>query len=388
MKHSWLSMTAELLLGTTTQQRRRVAQTLICMVLYAAYSVVQVSAAAHGMCDLATSKTLAVLCLGCGVLSYLLVRSGWSERFSADPALTRLQMVAAIVLLMPTYLVSGEGRGVLVSLLPLSLLFGAFGLRSREVFGMGLFALATLLAVAAWGVWVRVPAYDPLVEMYNLAMGAITVIFGAGLALRLTTLNRRLREQKQALKDALENIRLMATRDELTGLSNRRHMLETLEMEDEQLSRGREPYCLALFDLDHFKRINDAHGHGVGDQVLRDFAIAVQVGLRTTDLLARWGGEEFLMLLRCADAGQSLHAVQRVCAITAACELGGLPAGAVTVSAGLAVRRPGEPLGLVIDRADKRLYAAKAAGRNRLVFDPADDPLPVPGSCNPAAAAR
>jgi GGDEF domain-containing protein len=103
-------------------------------------------------------------------------------------------------------------------------------------------------------------------------------------------------EQKQELTVALEQIQLMAAHDDLTGLLNRRHMVVLLEQETQRSLRSGRGFCLALIDMDHFKRVNDRYGHAAGDAVLRAFSDTAQAVLRRSDVLARWGGEEFVLM--------------------------------------------------------------------------------------------
>jgi diguanylate cyclase (GGDEF)-like protein len=162
----------------------------------------------------------------------------------------------------------------------------------------------------------------------------------------------------------------LVTRDALTGLVNRKQMQELLEREALRQARSGRAFCVVLVDLDHFKRINDQHGHPVGDEVLCAFARAAQAGLRETDTIARWGGEEFLLLMRETDpepAGQV--AVERLRQTIAAMRPSqAVPSLRFTFSAGVAQHRNGEPLAQTIAAADRALYAAKAAGRNRVVL--------------------
>lgn len=159
-----------------------------------------------------------------------------------------------------------------------------------------------------------------------------------------------------------------AHRDALTGLLNRRGLEPQLEA---ALLRARTlgtPLCLAMLDLDHFKQVNDRHGHAGGDAVLRQFAQQALAAIRGADMLARWGGEEFVLLLADSHLPLARAGVERLrqC-IEAACLLDSDPTLRITVSAGLTDHVAGEAIGDALARADGALYAAKAAGRNRTV---------------------
>jgi diguanylate cyclase (GGDEF)-like protein len=154
----------------------------------------------------------------------------------------------------------------------------------------------------------------------------------------------------------------LALTDELSGLVNRRGMQDALAREVARARRGRTPTSVVLIDIDRFKAINDAHGHATGDAVLKIVAHEIAGAVRASDTIARWGGEEFLVLL----PDTPLHGA-RICAehIRAAVERISAPL-AVTVSLGTAELGDGEPAHLAIGRADQRLYEAKSSGRNRV----------------------
>lgn len=174
------------------------------------------------------------------------------------------------------------------------------------------------------------------------------------------------------LRAAKEKLEFQAMHDELTGLYNRRHMLSEMEREISQVMRYDLPFSLVLIDLDHFKKINDTYGHASGDAVLRHVARLLKQYARASDVIGRWGGEEFLVLLPHTPidsawhaAGKWLEALRHAPIIT--------PAGetlTVSFSAGIAgykYQDVGSSLNDAIDsllaRADERLYAAKDAGR-------------------------
>jgi diguanylate cyclase (GGDEF)-like protein len=144
-------------------------------------------------------------------------------------------------------------------------------------------------------------------------------------------------------------------------------MMDVLTQHQRRLVRsGHHRFCLAILDIDHFKRINDTHGHGVGDEVLRGFAQAAESVLRETDVLARWGGEEFLVLLNDTQPGQANIGLERLRELLEKVSLvPHLPDLKPTFSSGLTAYELSEPLHSCIERADQALYRAKSNGRNR-----------------------
>lgn len=183
------------------------------------------------------------------------------------------------------------------------------------------------------------------------------------------------RSLRYALKlgETLEALRRLATRDQLTGLLNRREFDRILADEEERVRRFGHPLALVMIDVDHFKSVNDLHGHPVGDVVLREVARRVSGVLRVVDRVARFGGEEFGLILMQTDRGAALEVARRVCAMVE-----GEPVRAddsitlsITVSAGVAISPDdGKSSEALVAAADRALYAAKARGRNRVVgFD-------------------
>jgi diguanylate cyclase (GGDEF)-like protein len=206
----------------------------------------------------------------------------------------------------------------------------------------------------------------------------------------LTQLRAKSSRRKTELAEALARIQDLAMRDELTGLFNRRHMLELLNNEKHRSIRAERSFCIALIDVDHFKAVNDTHGHGVGDEVLSSVAEVISGGLRETDVVARWGGEEFLIMFTDTDDVGAELVLSRMQTMLAASSVSRQVAGLqVTFSAGLTRYDPEEMLTRTIDRADRALYMAKAAGRNRVVRFDAKGALPhVPASTTGAGSAK
>lgn len=156
----------------------------------------------------------------------------------------------------------------------------------------------------------------------------------------------------------------MAHTDPLTGMANRRLMQELLEKQCALAGRNNESFSVLMMDLDHFKWFNDEYGHAMGDQILREVAVLLNGMLRQYDTLARWGGEEFVIMAPKADSTQASHLAHRIAEVLAGTRIAGM--FQVSASIGLTGFRPGDTADTVIRRADEAMYRAKAAGRNRL----------------------
>ena len=153
-------------------------------------------------------------------------------------------------------------------------------------------------------------------------------------------------------------------------------MHDLLDLEHRRSQRSGRPLLLAQLDIDHFKRINDTHGHATGDRALQAFASTVRSNVRSTDVLARWGGEEFVLMLAETDPGGARDLLDRIRLAVAAMEMP-LANGTLrmTVSVGLAQHQPGDTVEQTLERADQALYAAKSQGRNRVVVAPLTAPI-------------
>ncbi|WP_369820622.1 diguanylate cyclase [Pelomonas sp. Root1217] len=173
----------------------------------------------------------------------------------------------------------------------------------------------------------------------------------------------RLLRANQRMASELERAHELAVQaaftDELTGIPNRRHILKLAQSALNDPRRHSQPVSLALLDLDHFKRVNDTHGHAVGDAVLRHFCDHTQAHLRTGQAMGRMGGEEFLLLLPGTELAEACTALERV-----RHTLEPHASIAYTFSAGVAQARPDETLDAVLERADRALYVSKERGRD------------------------
>ncbi len=196
----------------------------------------------------------------------------------------------------------------------------------------------------------------------------------AELSQRLRDLNDARRTAETAnlgLQRALDQLEQAASTDRLTGAWNRRRFDEAVLPEIALAHRRREPLSLLLFDLDHFKRVNDTYGHGAGDAVLAGTAQTVRVHLRASDALVRWGGEEFLVMAPATRLDGAMGLAEKLRSAMAAIDFPGI--GQVTMSLGVSEYALGETLDEWIERTDQALYRAKSEGRNRTAAAPAPD---------------
>jgi diguanylate cyclase len=356
------------LFTTDPAQRIRLQQAGLAMLLMAASAGVFVYAAQVAGTAPAYVLVWTLLSLGGLVGMFVAIRSGWSRRW-ADPSLTLPQMLFAITSGAAAYAMAGPVRGATFAVLMVILMFGMFQLRPRVVGGVSLYALALFGAVMGWQASQHPQVFAPAVEVGHFLMLVAMLPAVSLLSSRLARLRERSRRQRHDIAQALARIQDLATRDELTGLVNRRHMSNLLERERQRSVRSGRGFSLAMVDIDHFKGVNDHYGHPLGDEVLRTFAHHAPQALRGTDVVSRWGGEEFVLLLPEAALSSARIGVERLrgrIAATPMAHLSGVPIR-VTVSVGLTEHIAGESVTQTLERADRALYEAKAQGRNRTV---------------------
>jgi diguanylate cyclase (GGDEF)-like protein len=365
----WMVRFADHLLSRDPNRRIRVAQTGVAiLVTLPAVGVIQYAACAH-LTEWPVVWLWVLFTLGGCVAFFCAIRSGWSERFK-DPSLTIAQMAYAVASCAGAYAIAGPMRGAVFPLVMVVLMFGMFSLTPRKALGVSLFAVGVFgVVMVSRSVW-SPDRFPPVVELGHFLMLGTTMPAVSLLAGQLSRLRSRLNRQKQELEQSLKRIQFLATRDDLTGLINRRHASELMDREERRSTRTGSRFCVALIDLDHFKRINDNHGHSAGDEVLRAFALEGDRIVRATDSLGRWGGEEFMLLMPDTPLASAGIGAERLRLSLEQLEVKSSDAVLkVTMSAGVVQNQPGESLARMIERADLALYRAKAQGRNQIVLE-------------------
>lgn len=379
MRLNWLS---DLVLSSNADQKHIGRRFLVGVANCAAGVLALNVGASLGLIDAQACRWLTLTALVTTGVFYALMRSGLNQRFS-DPALTEWQGSSVILFLAWGYLIGGPGRPLALLLLMVILLFSMFTNTPRQLFR------ACVLAGLSFGSAMACVAWEARAELNAAAM---QLVYACVLLLALSTVSllihqmHQLRRQAQVrqheLAEALDRIRDLATHDELTGLINRRRMQELMHTEKHRTVRSGRGFCLAMIDIDHFKRVNDRLGHVAGDEVLARVAGTIAAGLRETDIVARWGGEEFLVMFTDTDEDTAERVLLRIQASLAqTCVTEADASLRVTFSAGVGNHLRDETLTRTIDRADRALYAAKAAGRNRVVHAE----LPLNGAATKAA---
>lgn len=288
-----------------------------------------------------------LLVLGCLALAL---------RMSTPPA-------ADVGALEALFHVNRDGLTVImvIAVAVLTLVIGHFTINAA-IFALAL--ISFLIIANSWSTGLANPV--------SLTYGFSTA-FGFVLALSqgIQRTRRHIYLTRQQLQEANSRLHEIAIRDYLTGCFNRRHFYTLAEPEFARAIRHDTPLSLLLFDLDNFKQVNDAHGHACGDAVLCETVGVIQARLRISDVLARIGGEEFVVLLPETDAEQAQLLAERLRQAMASHPFEHADRRLdVTASWGVATARGEDAnIGMLLDRADRGLYAAKKEGRNRVAAD-------------------
>ena len=383
--HAHLKALENWVLTTDRHQRIRLVMSGFSFLFALCCIVLTNLAARAGTASGQTMLAWSLITVAGFALPLVLIRSGWSQRLR-DPALTQFQIRFALASNAMAYVLLGPARGISLVLLSLVMVFGVFDVSPRQMAAN--IACAVAMYGTAFGVvsWLDEPYRNPIVEVAYAVMVVLVLLGIAFVTVRLNKIRQRLKQQKQALTQALAQIQQLATHDELTGLPNRRHIMALLDTEHQRSQRSPQdarPWMVALLDVDFFKRVNDTHGHAAGDQVLQTFATTVRAAVRGTDMLARWGGEEFLLLMYDTQPSAAQPVLERVRQAVQNCTVAVQGQQVcVTVSIGVAAHTSGISVAQLLDQADQALYRAKSNGRNCVV-----EAGPVPKAVQPEVAA-
>lgn len=364
---------SDFLLGTERKRRRKTAMTALATAMMVCCTlVVRMLADSTGLNPQAVAWWAGMAPVGMLVM-LALVRSGWSER-CADPSLAYPQMLWALSFNAVAYVIAGPVRALVLPVLVIIMMFGIFSHNRRQTWFLFFYAMVLYTAAILVTAFLETP-HPPMAELLaHLTIVAASLITSTLMCLQVQGIRRHLRAQKEHLQEALQQIRHLAMRDHLTGLVNRRQMSDLMALELRRCRRSGRALLLAQLDIDHFKTINDTHGHAVGDLALQGFAQTALAHLRGGDVLARWGGEEFVLLLSDTEPDGAHELLERVrSAVQAHVLRRGEHAIRITVSIGWAQHEPGESLDETLQRADHALYDAKQSGRNRIMRARATD---------------
>ena len=297
------------------------------------------------------------------IILYVIFRSGLNKKFK-DHSLTLIQMVVATFWTMVVVYYADSIRSVVLLLYLVVFVFGLFRLNVWQFLFLSAFAVVNYAAVILLLYATHPEAINTRTEILNIVVLATVLPWFSLVGGYIT----KLRAQ---ISKALSTIEQLAIIDDLTQVFNRRQMYKILNDQKALGDRGIHPFSICIFDLDHFKRVNDTFGHSAGDIVLRSVAQEAQKNLRNIDHIARYGGEEFILILTNVEKDQAVVCADRIRKLVRKLEFSNMPDDfRMTISVGVTEYQQSEVIQQAINRADTALYRAKANGRDRVEYEP------------------
>ncbi|WP_373188036.1 GGDEF domain-containing protein [Halopseudomonas sp.] len=302
-------------------------------------------------------------------LMWLLIHYNFNLRFR-DPSMTMAQLTICQwpALWVMFFLEAGQARAIFLLITIVPLLYGILALNRRQFFWVSsvFFLQYSLLHLALWQL--RPAVLEPNLELIQSLVFLTVLAEAALIGGFISNLRGKLRLRNHELKNAMERIQELVNIDELTGIYNRRRIVQALSDESNRCRRTPGAFSLGIMDVDHFKYVNDTHGHQAGDEVLRKIAKAVAGELRAIDSFGRYGGEEFLLVLPQTSLAGARIKSQRLCKTIESLRFTGLPEDfRISISIGVAEALPDENTDATLARADHALYQAKESGRNQVI---------------------
>jgi diguanylate cyclase (GGDEF)-like protein len=344
------------------KQRLRLRRLWFASTFSAIYVLVLTVFFTYGGVDRGTLIEASVMVVVLISVFFGLIRSGLNLRFP-DPSLTVWQMAAAVATMLYVVYHAPETRLAFNAFFFVALLFAMLRHSGRKLALLGAASVLSF-ALVVWLRYLRNGDAEALrLDMLLCGVMALTFPWFIFIGDHVKRLKRGLTEASVRLEDIEER----AQHDELTGIFNRRALMLAMEEAKTRADATGEPLSLCVIDLDLFKRFNDEYNHLVGDRVLQEFAQAAQAELRATDVFGRYGGEEFVKILRQTALAGAKADAERLRARISHLDLR-IPdrVDPLTVSIGVAQYQPGETINQTFARADAALYRAKQGGRNRV----------------------
>ena len=350
-------------------QKLRIKRWLIGFMSYIPLWGIVISCYIWGVFRLSFAQTILFILSSAvvNIIFYWMFRSGFNRRFK-DPSLTFLQIGTGIVFASLVIYFMNAYRGIGLIAYFVAFIFGVFIFDRRRFLYMGAFTV-TAYGVAIFVLWLRHPEVVELKFeiLQGIALTA-TLIWFTFVGDYISGLRKRLTKNYAELSMAYNKLEELVRRDYLTGAFNRMGIMEFLEFEVERANRYGTPFSVCIVDIDWFKRINDTFGHAAGDKVLKVLVEVLSSCTRKTDIIGRYGGEEFLIILVETPLEFGKTCLNRCRMEIERTPFPDLPEDyRVTASFGATEYQPGETIDSLLSRADSALYMAKSMGKNRVV---------------------
>jgi len=305
---------------------------------------------------------VAVVVLCVVVLFHSAFKAGFNHRFS-DPSLMLPQLLTVLMIMLPVVYIEPATQIAFVPFVLIAFSFGIFRLSTPSLALLSIGCLGAYLGIISLRWYSEGSEYRWRADLVQWVVLALTLPGMIVVGKRI----QHLRQLLKATRYQLEHYEEKSVRDELTGLYNRRQIQAELEQAKLHADSRSVPFSICLIDIDRFKEINDNHGHLAGDTILREFSRVALESIRDTDILGRYGGDEFMQILRDTDVKGAVMHAERLRVYAHFLDFQKLLAQKhISLSIGVAQYRNGEKITDLISRADSALYQAKQLGRNRV----------------------
>lgn len=352
------------------RQVARMRRLLITYLFAALYLIALAVFASQSLIDKGAFRTISLAVLAVMAGFYFAFATGINQR-AQEKNLTAPLVGCSLVLMLWTFYCAPDTRIIFAPFASVTIAFGMYRLVQKT---MLIISIATLVGYAGIVMlhYLQSSNLGQLrLEMLHLFVLFLTLPAFVLLTGRVQRLHGALHKAGMRIRDIEEHAR----RDPLTDCFNRRYLVAALEEQKRLADEHGLPLCLAVLDLDHFKRINDEVGHLAGDEVLRTFARVALDNIRSTDVFGRYGGEEFLLVLPETPLLSALNMAERIREQVEHHPWSGKLHGLVTVSIGLTQYIAGESVLDLFSRTDTAMYLAKRGGRNQVVVEEPNEEL-------------
>ncbi|MEE8527842.1 MAG: GGDEF domain-containing protein [Gammaproteobacteria bacterium] len=356
------------------RQVLRLRRLMMAMASYAMWVLLGLFAYRAGLLPISNTMVTAIISgiIITNAFFFALIRSGVNERFN-DPSMTLFQCAVALCWALVLMFSTAEARGLMMSVYVVTVLFGTFQLNKKEFLALSIFAFAGYLSVVAVEYNLYPDRFSGALEIMRISVLASVLLWTSMFGLYVGRLKFKLKEKNTELERVVEEVSRLAERDDLTKAYNRRFIMDCLRTEEARAMRSGTPFSVCIFDIDHFKTINDRFGHLAGDRVLTAFSERARGTIRAMDLIGgteggrsfgRYGGEEFIVILPSTTLDGARRCAERVRLATADEPFDDV--FEITLSAGVSEFRLGDNIEDTLRRADNALYLAKQNGRNQV----------------------
>lgn len=292
------------------------------------------------------------------------------NRFFHDGSMALFQLLWAIMFTLVGIYYLNDLRDIILMFYFAAISFGFFRFRIYQFVFCGVLAVGgyfVVIIMLSINEPLRITYSHEMLRLISFSVTTLVIVYTGSAISRLRT---ELRQINTDLKEAVELNTRLATTDDLTGLYTRRYFMEVLDQQKALSERDGSDFVICFADLDHFKHVNDSFGHHTGDMVLQKFSDIIGNSIREVDYGARFGGEEFVLLLVNTDIEQSRNVSERIREALENFNFSDIaPALNVTVSIGLANYKEYNSLQETLMSADNRMYKAKELGRNRVIYE-------------------